>query len=538
MRADLKQMKTDIRAEFEAVIDFVTNEQAQVATADQIERGLFTLLLSLGAKLLLLFFQMRTQACDRERITRVDGQELPYHDEQKRTYFSVFGLIPVWRPYFYKKGGGGETPLDAELSLGSDRYSDLVRDLTEYLAVYVPSYGKGMEILGRIFNFELSTRVVQTLVSEDGGDVEAYYEQKPPPAPDQEAEILVAQADGKGIPLVLEEVAETPVRLGKGQKRGRKKEAIVTSAYTIAVAPRTPYQVVDNLLHPNKTAAKAKSQNSTWPQPQHKHVWATLEGKDKALTRLAQHVEARQGQHIRHKIALTDGDPALQARVEAQLPGFSLILDFIHPYEDLWEVGTCLLGETNPQRAQWVAAQSLLMLSSHTEQVIADLRRLAQTPGCAKTHQEKLLKTANYFERNLPYMDYKTYLANGWSIASGVIEGACRHFVKDRFELSGMRWTQAGAEQLLRLRAIAENEDWDAYHLYRQRQRHQRLYNLPFPNRAGLEFQALDLELSPPSPQPPQNISSSTPTNDLTIAPLAPTTTASLSEYFTLPLAV
>ncbi len=54
MRTDLNQMKTELRAEFEAVIDFVTNEQAHTATADQIERGLFTLLLSLGAKLLLL----------------------------------------------------------------------------------------------------------------------------------------------------------------------------------------------------------------------------------------------------------------------------------------------------------------------------------------------------------------------------------------------------------------------------------------------------------------------------------------------------
>ncbi len=539
MRADLKQMKTDIRAEFEAVIDFVTNEQAQAATADQIERGLFRRLLSLGAKLLLLFFQMRTQACDREPITRTDGQQLPYHNEQKRTYFSVFGVIPVWRPYFYKTGVGGETPLDAELSLGADRYSDLLRDLSEYLAVYVPSYGQGMELLGRIFSFQVSTRSVQKMVIEDGADVEAYYEQKSSPDPSQEAEILVVQADGKGVPMVLEEAVEAKVRLGKGEKRGRKKEAIVTTVYTIGAAPRTPAEVVDHLFHPNQQVSKAKHQASPSPKPQNKHVWATLEGKDTALARLAKQVEARQGDHILHKIALTDGDPALQSRVETQFPDFKLILDFIHPNEYLWEVGASLLGESNEQRTQWVAAQTLLMLSSQTEQVIADLRRLAQTPGRTKTQQEKLLKTANYFERNLPYMDYQTYLANGWSIASGVIEGACRHFVKDRFELSGMRWTQPGAEQLLRLRAIAENGDWQAYHLYRQRQRHQRLYTRPFPNQERFEFQALELEVTPSHPQPKQNSSSSTTTNDLAISPVtATTTTDSSSEYFSLPLAV
>ncbi len=52
-----------------------------------------------------------------------------------------------------------------------------------------------------------------------------------------------------------------------------------------------------------------------------------------------------------------------------------------------------------------------------------------------------------------------------------VIEGACRHFVKDRIELSGMRWSIAGAENLLHLGAVAENEDWEAYHRFRKQQR-------------------------------------------------------------------
>jgi hypothetical protein len=89
-------------------------------------------------------------------------------------------------------------------------------------------------------------------------------------------------------------------------------------------------------------------------------------------------------------------------------------------------------------------------------------------------------------------MDYATYLKRGWPIASGVIEGACRHFVKDRCELSGMRWTQTGVENLLRLRAVAENGDWNDYHQFRKRQRHTRLYNKPYPEQFPLEMQAMD----------------------------------------------
>jgi hypothetical protein len=99
---------------------------------------------------------------------------------------------------------------------------------------------------------------------------------------------------------------------------------------------------------------------------------------------------------------------------------------------------------------------------------------------------------ASYFQRNLPYMAYDTYLKQGWPIASGVIEGACRHFVKDRCELSGMRWTQPGVQNLLRLCPIAENGDWAAYHQFRKRQQHIRLYGSPCPEPTSLEIQAVE----------------------------------------------
>ena len=78
-------------------------------------------------------------------------------------------------------------------------------------------------------------------------------------------------------------------------------------------------------------------------------------------------------------------------------------------------------------------------------------------------------------------MHYDQYLAAGWPIASGVIEGACRHLVKDRCELSGMRWTKTGVEDLLGFRAVAENGDWEAYRHFFQQQRQLRLYGVPEP---------------------------------------------------------
>jgi len=330
---------------------------------------------------------------------------------------------------------------------------------------------------------------MQQVIASDAADVETYYAQKPAPAVDEEAEVLVIQADGKGVPIILDQPAKQAVRLGKGQKRGRKKEAVVTTAYTITAAPRTPQEVVASFF--DLESQEANNPAESRPPPQNKHIWATLDGKDAALDRLAKQVTTRDGPHIQHRVALCDGCEALQTRLSARFHDFTQILDFIHANEYLWDVANTLLGETNEQRLPWMVEHTTQLLTGQATQLIDEFRELAQAPRTTAAQRKQLLKTAGYFERNLSYMDYHVYLANGWPIASGVIEGACRHFVKDRFELSGMRWTQDGAEHLLRLRAVAENDDWDAYHCFRRHQRHVRLYQCPFPESETLEMQAL-----------------------------------------------
>lgn len=490
MAFNSQEIIQDLRAEFEQLLDFVIGEQARTAKADSIERGLFKMLLSLGAKLLQLFFTMRSEVCSRQAVQSKSGQELLYHRDTVRVYFSIFNKVFIERPYFYKQGVGARTPLDAELGLGDDSYSDLLREITEYLAVYHVYGGQNAGFLERLFGFSLSTRALQQNVAEDAESVEAYYAQKLPPCPESEAEILVIQADGKGVPMVLEEdeVAEAQMRLGKGQKHGHKKEAIVTTVYTIQAAPRTPTDVIASFFKENQPEKSRKKDS----KPQNKHIWATLDGKDMALSRLTKQVALREGAHILHRVALCDGCEALQSRIVLQFQDFSLILDFVHANEYLWDVANSLLGETSEQRLEWVKSRTLQILSGQTVQVIAEFRQIAKNKKTKVAQRKQLHKTANYFERNLPYMNYPTYLSKGYPIASGAIEGACRHFVKDRFELSGMRWLQTGAENLLRLRAVAENEDWDAYYAYRREQRQLRLYGQPASNLQPIEAQAIN----------------------------------------------
>lgn len=499
MASNSQEIIQDVHAQFEHLIDFVTGEKAQVATADYIERGLFKLLVILGASLLQLFFVMRSKACSRETMHPEENKILRYHRDTVRHYYSIFGKITFERPYFYNKNVGTCRPLDEALSLGADGYSDLLRELSGYVDVD-SVYEKTADIFKRLLGLSLSTRDLQQNVAEDAADVEAYDEQKAPPQPVWEATILVAQADGKGVPMILEEdetkAKSKLLRLGKGQKRGNKKEAIVTTAYTIAPAVRTPEEVVASYFDLSKAEFEKETQlpdSHVRPKPQNKSVWATLDGKEMALSRLSRRIALQNGAHIQEKVALCDGCEALQLRMAIHLPGFTLLLDFIHASEYLWKVANVLLGETNPLRMAWMAEKTLLMLSGKTDQLIADFLHQAQLDETCAAQRKQLKITATYFARNLPYMDYSTYLAKGWPIASGVIEGACRHFVKDRCELSGMRWTQTGAESLLRLRAIAENGDWDAYHTYRKAQRHLRLYGKPWSAPKPLAFQDIGL---------------------------------------------
>ena len=373
-----------------------------------------------------------------------------------------------------------------------------MREITDYLGVY-NVYHKSSAILSQLLGLHVSTRVIAENIAADARAVERYYAQKTAPAAQSEAAILVIQADGKGVPLVYDApAASSPVRLGKGQKRGRKKEALVTTVYTIAPHVRTPQAVVDSFFDHQESATAARR-----PQPQNKHIWATMEGKDAALERLHTQVTKRAGPHIQHRVALCDGCEALQTRIVGQFENFALILDFIHADEYLWDVGTSLLGENHPQRLAWMKKQTQLMLAGKTKDRVTQFRQLAQDTQYSAAQQAQLTKTANYFARNLPYMDYATYLERGWPIASGVIEGACRHFVKDRCELSGMRWQRSGVEALLGLRAVAENGDWDAYHRFRRQQRHASLYNAPYSEQPWPELQAIEQHTTVAQAVPP-----------------------------------
>lgn len=461
----------DLRADFEKLLTLVTSPAAATATVDQMERSLLRQVLRLGLKLLTLFLQTRTAAESHDGL-RAGRKRWPYHSQKERDYFSIFGKVTFGRAYFYSVRHGGQVPLDAALSVPAHCYSDLLMESAELLAIE-GSYTKGIQVLARLLGLELAEAAVETTAADHADSVAAFYAQQAPPPVKDEGVLLVAQADGKGVPLVRPpDDTALAVRRGKGAKKTRKKEAIVTAVYTIDRYPRTPADVVNALFRKSPLP-------DTRPQPCGKRVFASLQGKTVALERLAGWAQPRDGSHIRGRVALTDGARALQTQMQTHLSDFTLVLDVLHVSEHLWKAGTAVYGETNPEREAWVETQLGDLLASRVQTVIRRLERQQRDASLSKTIRRTVGQVAHYLQRNQPYMDYATYLRRGWPIGTGVIEGTCRHLVKDRMELAGMRWTVPGAEAVLALRAVNENGDWEAFHAFRRAQRHQHLYGKP-----------------------------------------------------------
>src|SRR5438876_429709 len=266
--------------------------------------------------------------------------------------------------------------------------------------------------------------------------------------------------DGKGIPMIKPEGGQRAVRLTKGQKANRKKMATVAAVFIRAAWIRTPQQVVESLFRREPTTRAGESPP---PRPEHKRVWASLiKGKAAVIGEVAAEVLRRDPQGHKIHVALTDGERALQILVSKNLQ-VTLILDLLHVLEKLWKAAYVFHAEGSTEAEQWVRLRAEKILEGHVSQVVQGIRQMVTKLALGGSKGKMLSSVANYLYRNRSRMHYDQYLARGLPIASGSVEGACKNLIKDRMERSGMRWTEAMAEAIVKLRAIYLSGDFDQY---------------------------------------------------------------------------
>jgi hypothetical protein len=476
MSSNSQSIAQRLHGELDELISRVSQVAGTQPSVHETEEQLWAGMLALGRGLMQMRFEALSEAEVVYDVVAANGVCYDYQRQSQRGYVSLFGEVRVKRAYYLNTEQGGLWPLDAALSIPERCYSDSVQERLSEVNVWVPQE-HSLALLERWLGLKIPKGSLQSSASEQALYVEDYYQQRPVAAAPVQDSILVASADGKGIPMTRTDSPPLQARRTKGSKKTAKKEAIVTTLYSVAPYVRDSQDILKALFLDTADSPKPAVER---PEPSHKQTFGTLDGKAAAISHLAQQVAQREHPQFVHRVALTDGSEALQQQVLDQLPAFTLVLDIIHVTEYLWDAANARWGETSPERLPWIQQALAWLLEDQLDTLLNHLD--AQAIALPPAQQLTLTRVSAYLRRNRPFMDYQRYLAQGWPIGTGVVEGACRHLVKDRFEQAGMRWSQAGAQSLLDLRAVAFNDDWLAFQRFRRQQSHLERYHTPYPD--------------------------------------------------------
>ena len=416
----------------------------------------------------------------------------------QRQLESVFGEVTVTRLGYEGPGLSRAYPLDAALNLPPDHYSHGLRAMAAERMIE-DSFDGAVEGLKREGGGEMPKRQMQEVAVELAQDFETYYAQplaartEPVGGVAEAPPILVLSADGKGIVMHTEDLreatrqaAERTEKARRGQrgrrprppsakeKGDRRRMATVATVYEIDRHPRTAEQIL------GREEAKAPR-----PKPVRKRVWAGIrEALGEVVEQAFQEASQRDPGQQQRWVALIDGSEELIRRIESTASRHkvevTILHDFVHVQEYVWGAAHALNAgnDATPARTRWVIERQQQLLRGKAQEVASGLRRAATRQGLSAKEAEPVHKAADYIEKNQARMRYDLALAQGLPIATGVIEGACRHLVKDRMELTGARWRLDDAEAILRLRALKVSGDLDRYLRFHFEQEQRRNYQI------------------------------------------------------------
>lgn len=470
--------------QLEKLFEFVVNNADELESYSM-ESNIYAKVMEIGMTVMQAYFQAKGTGDIGLTLTIDDGTVLKRGSQLRtRKYFSIFGKFDVYRTYYFSKGQQGVFPLDASANLPTRCYSYLLQKWMNLFSVR-DSFDESSESLCNLLNINITQSNFEVVNRESAEDYEAFYLDKELPAHETEGELQVVQFDGKGVPMIKKEAAKIQARLGKGEKRAKKKEATVGVDYTVDRNVRTPEDVANNLVYPDQSESvvQPNEKKTSAPHAQNIRRFASLEhSREEVMDEIVSYAKKRNSDNKRPWVAVMDGALCLWTALSLALSGIPYvgILDIIHVVEYLWKVGNCLHGEKTPGAKKWVYAHLLAILQGRVGYVIGGLKQvLTKREKKLSASQVKAInKAITYFDNHRKWMKYDQYLKEGYPIGSGVVESTCGHTVKSRMEGTGRRWSLKGAEPMLLLRSIYTSSDWKEYHIKHMDE--QRLKNYPY----------------------------------------------------------
>jgi hypothetical protein len=388
-----------------------------------------------------------------------------------RRLMTKFGLVTVSRIAYKAPGRENVHPADAALNLPEEKHSHGLRKLAA--------------------------------VESARGSMEEFCARRKLEDPPEEGCPLILTFDGKGIVMLPDalrpatakaaENAENKLvtRLSPGEKHGRKRMAEVAGVYDAVPVPRAPEDVIRTPAQKRKEkkqqAAAGKKKPGTPREPQARNKWLTASVTDDIPAVIAaafDEAERRDPSRQREWVVLIDGN---NTQIEAVTAGaakrgmkITIVIDFIHVAEYIWKAAWSFFDKGTPAAEEWAAGRLRQILRGKSAQVAAGIRRRATAFGYSAAERAGAEECARYLDNKRGYLDYAAALAKGWPIATGIIEGACRHIVKDRMDITGARWSLQGAEAILKLRTLIANGDFEAYWHFHLRREHERVHHAQY----------------------------------------------------------
>ncbi len=461
------------RQYFESIVSFLDSREGSEMELSELERELKKRGLELMRQLLQEHLDSRSPGLCVEPIVGADGVERLRIRPHERKVETVFGTVHESRAGYGQKGIESLHPLDAELNVPPERYSLEMRRLVAINAAK-NSFDEVVETVDKATGGYIPKRQVEELTQRAAQDFDAFYQKRQcnPEQNEQAGPLLVITTDGKGVVMHEQDLREQTrkaakkrkqkmgTRLSKGEKKNCKRMATVAAVYTIDPFERSPE---DLIAEEAGSADKVKR-----PRPEQKRVWASLEKEpEQVIADAFDEAYHRDPIHEKHWIALVDGNNAqidiLKRVAKKRGVKLTIIVDIVHVIEYLWKAGRVFHPESGPELEDWVRHRLLAVLKGKAGLMAGGMRRSATLKGLDDKTREPVDVCATYLLNKSPYLHYDYYLSQGFPIATGVIEGACRHLIKDRLEITGAKWKLRSAEAVLRLRALRSSKDFDEY---------------------------------------------------------------------------
>ncbi len=459
-----------------AVKGWLESNVAGAMTESELQRELEPKGREIMRRLMQAHTTLRCQSVPNEAVVGDDEKERTHvRKDALRQLATIFGVVEVVRQGFGGRGMDSRFPVDADLNLPEERHSLEVRRRCAVEAAR-GSYDEGVAALAATTGADAAKRQFRQLAIRAAQDFDAFYDTTALDIEaDQTGSVLVLTSDGKGIVMRYESLRpatqkaakesehKLTTRLSKGEKANRKRMATVCAVYTITPWARTPASMVERMR-----GLRDVTDESPRPRPEHKRVWASVEQPAKrTIAEAFFEAHTRDPKGDKRWVALVDGErnQLRYIREQAKSAGVKLtiIVDFIHVLEYLWKAAYVLNKEGSTGAEEWVFDRLLRVLKGKASTVAAGIRRSATLRGLSKSKRKNADRCANYLLNNAQYLRYHEYLADGLPIATGVIEGACRHLIADRMDITGARWGLEGAEAVLRLRSLRSSGDFDEY---------------------------------------------------------------------------